>query len=104
MTKVRKPSELLRGNPVSIHISTQDFWNQHAAIGLLIVLKNGQPGASDGQTAAVQRVHELGLLAAFRTPADIGAARLVGFKVRAGRNLAEKLLPRQPYFQVVGLG
>ena len=48
MTKVRKPSEFLRGNPVSIHISTQGLRNKHTAIGLLIVLKNGQPGAPDG--------------------------------------------------------
>ena len=39
---------------------------QHAAVGLLVILDDGDPGAAYGQPAAVERVDEFGLALAFR--------------------------------------
>src|SRR6185503_15042282 len=48
-------------------------------------------------------MHRLGL-AAFGPPARLHAARLERFEVGARRNLAVRVLRRQPDFEVVGLG
>src|ERR1700761_6321316 len=100
----RANSELLRGDPVRSHIRTQRFRYRHAAIGLLGILQDRQPGATDRQPAPIQRVHILTLLAAFGAIANIRAPSLIGFKIRAGRNLAIELLARQPDFEIVRLG
>src|SRR3984957_1475225 len=90
----RKPAIYLEAflrYPLRTHIRLERFRNQHAAVGLLIVLHNRHPGAPHGQPAAVQRVHEFGLVLAFRPIADVGAPRLIRFEIRARRNLAEQL-------------
>src|SRR5215467_7240307 len=56
---------LLRDTLGPTHIRPQSFRNNHAAVGLLVVFQDRQPGTADGQAAAVERVHELRLLAAF---------------------------------------
>src|SRR5215472_2669626 len=101
---LQKNLELLRHDPLRTHVRTQGVRNDNAAIGLLVVFQDRQPGAPDGQAATVERVHQLALLRAFRPPADVGATRLVGLKVRAGRYLAIELLAGQPYFKIVSLG
>src|SRR5271165_6743018 len=89
---------------VRANVRTQNFGDQHAAIRLLIVLDNGDPGATDGEAAAIQGVHQFALARAFRTITNVGTTGLEGFKVRARGNLAEQSLARQPHFDVVGFG
>src|ERR1700749_1533259 len=100
-TDITLTLELLRDNFVCSHIRPQYLWNKHTSIGLLIILNNRQPRASNGESAAVKGVHELGLVLPFRAVTDVRPPRLERLEIRAGRNLAEQLLPRQPDFKVV---
>src|SRR5215472_7124560 len=83
------------------HIGPQCLRDHHAAVLLLVVLDNRHPRTSHRQTAAVQRVRVLGLLAS--AVANVRAARLVGLVVAAGRDLLVRVLPRQPHLDVVRL-
>src|SRR5215470_9166286 len=83
-------------------IRPQRFRHHHAAILLLVVLDDRHPRAPHREAAAVERVHMLVLLA--NAVADVGPPRLVSFKVTAGRDLLVAILPRQPDFDIVGLG
>ena len=75
-----------RHDPFHSQIRPQRFRNDHAAIGLLVILDDRHPGAPDRQSAAVQRVYELRLpLAGLR--ANGRAPRLVGFEIGAGGDL-----------------
>src|SRR5437588_8125385 len=85
------------------NVGPQRLGNHNAAVSLLIVLDDRHPGPADGQAASVQSVDELSLVLAFRTVADIRPPRLIRFKIRARRNLAKQLLPRQPDFDVIRL-
>src|SRR5260370_24936081 len=72
--KARKATtvlEFLCRNPLHAHIRLQRRRNEHAAVGLLIVFEDGQPGAPNRQPAAVEGVHEFGLLASLGPPADV---------------------------------
>src|SRR5207247_2864599 len=82
----------------------QSLRNDHRAVGLLIILKDGKPSAADCQTRAVQGVHKLGLRSTGAAKANVGAPRLERFVVRAGRDFAKGILRRQPHFDVVSLG
>src|ERR1039457_635434 len=95
--------ELLRCDAIAADVRPQYFGNEHAAVGLLIVLDDRNPCPSDRQAAAIERVHQLRFLAAFRTITDVRASRLKIREVRARGNLAEEILSRQPHFDVIGL-
>jgi hypothetical protein len=101
------PSWLPDNSIHSTHVGTEGFRNEHGAVSLLVVFEDRQPGAADGQAAAVERVHKLGLglgaLHGRRPVADVGAARLKGVEVGAGRNFAIKILAGQPDLEIVGL-
>src|SRR5579871_3269522 len=90
-------------NPLRSDIRAQDLRNHDGAVSLLIIFHDCDPRAADRQPAAVERVHELRFILAFRTEADVGTPCLIRLKIRTGRNLAIKLLPRQPDFDVVRL-
>ena len=62
--------ELLRCDSLCSDIRPQGFGDQHAAVGLLIVLDDGDPGASDGQAAAVEGVNKLGFIFSLGAPGD----------------------------------
>src|SRR4029078_145975 len=47
-------------NHFDAEVRAQGFGHNHAAVGLLIVFEDGDPGASDCQATAVQSVHEIG--------------------------------------------
>src|SRR5260370_6627689 len=79
---------------VGAHVRLQRLRNTHAAVGLLIVLQNGNPRTSNRQRAAVQCVQEFSLVLSLGTVADIRAPCLESFAGRARRNLAEKILSR----------
>src|SRR5713226_3474704 len=97
-------SQSSRHDPVCSHIGTQNLWNQYATVGLLVVFEHRQPGASHGQAAAIQSVHELRLPFTFPAEANVGPARLKCLEIRTRRNLTEDLLPGKPNLQIVGLG
>src|SRR6516162_3034210 len=95
--------ECARPDAIGADVGPQRFGNLHAAVSLLIVFNNRNPCATDGQAAAVERMHKLTLLPARRTVANDGAACLKVGEVGAGRNLAVQFLPWQPDLNVVGL-
>src|ERR1017187_10705345 len=84
--------ELLRCDASAADVRPQYFGNKHAAVGLLIVLDDRNPCASNRQPAAIERVHQLRLLAAVRAIADVRASCLEIREVRARGNLAEETL------------
>src|SRR6202521_5714747 len=86
---------------VGAHVRLQRLRNAHAAVGLLIVLQNGNPCTTDSQCAAVQCVQKFTLVLALGTIANIRPPCLKSFEVRARRNLSEKILSRQPDLNVI---
>ena len=64
------------GDAVDSHIGAQGFGDQNRAVGLLIIFDNGDPGASDSETGAVQCVYKIAFAAGFWLVANAGAARL----------------------------
>src|SRR5258708_4512628 len=89
---------------VGAHVRLQRLRNAHAAVGLLIVLQNRHPCTTTRKSAAIKRMKEFSLALALGRVANIRPPRLKSFEVRAGRNLAEKILPWQPDFNVISLG
>ena len=51
-------------NHFDAQVRAQRFGNHHAAVGLLVVFEDREPGAADGESAAVERVDEIGFAAA----------------------------------------
>src|SRR5579871_2965411 len=96
-------SQLPWRDPLRTNIRPQCLRNDHSSIRLLIILNDRDPGAPNGQRAAVQGVDELGLVLAFRPISNVRPPRLVRLEIRARRNLAVELLARQPHFDVVSL-
>src|SRR3981189_166277 len=93
------PARLLANDGVAVHVRHQDVWDSDGAGGLLIVFQNCEIGAANGEAAAVERVHIVRLsfddrYASHRSRlvlglvADVGAAGLEGFEIRAGGDLA----------------
>src|SRR5919107_282177 len=96
---------LLRASlyPLRAHVRPERFGDEDGAVLLLVVLKDREPRAADGEAGAVERVDVLGLRAARPAEAYLRAARLVRLEVRARRDFAEGVLRGQPHLQVVGL-
>src|ERR1700740_3296276 len=90
-------------NSIYSHIRPQRLGNHDGPVGLLIGLNDRHPRASNRQAASVQSMDKLGLTFSFAPEANIRTPRLESLEVRAGRNLAEELLPRKPHFQIVSL-
>src|SRR5262245_1928043 len=72
----------------AVHEATQRCRHDHRAICLLIVLENGNPRSSHGETGTIERVHEVGLAGSLRPVFDVRASRLECLAVGTGRNLA----------------
>src|SRR5882672_4032113 len=98
------PARLLADDGAAVHVGHEDVGNSDGAVGLLVVFQNCEIGAANREAAAVESVKKLGLLGACRTVTDVGAARLEGFEVRAGGDLAVEILSGQPDLEVVCLG
>src|SRR5262245_65958805 len=79
------------------YIGLQRLRHADRSIGLLVVLENGDQGASHGDARAVQRVHEAGLPFALRPVARVHAPGLEVAAIRARGNLAIGPLRRQPH-------
>jgi hypothetical protein len=102
------PSWLPDNSIESAHVGRMDFRNLHGAVGLLVVLKDRQPGAAHGQAAAVDGVDKLGLGLGAPFPAGPGSGCWRGAPGRrrswSRRRFRGKVLAGQPDFEVVGLG
>src|SRR5579863_2270388 len=68
-------------NPLDTHIGPQRLRNQDGTIRLLIILHHRNPGAPNGQSRPVQRVHKLAFPACLRLEPDSRAPRLKRFAV-----------------------
>ncbi len=95
---------LRRPDPLeAAHVGPQHLRHRDGAVRVLVVLQHGDERAAHRHARAVQRVDEAGRLRAGGPVAGLHAARLEVAAGRAGRDLAERPLPRQPDFEVVGL-
>src|SRR5688572_26962297 len=92
-----------RDDVLPVHEGAESLRDDYGSVSLLIILENRDQRAADRESGSVQRVDELSLPRALRAVLDAGAARLEGFRVAAGGNLAVGVLPRQPDLEVVGL-
>src|SRR5258706_3952109 len=70
-------------NSVNSHVRPQNSRDYDGAIRLLIILHDRNPGASNSQPRAVQRMHELALSAPLGLEPDTRAPCLKRFAVRA---------------------
>src|SRR3981189_3755583 len=95
------PARLLANDGVAVHVRHKHVGNSDGAVGLLVVFQNCEIGAANGEAAAVEGVKKLGFFGACGTIANVGAAGLEGFKVRAGGDLAVEILSGQPDLEVV---
>src|SRR3546814_5552673 len=77
-------------------VGPQRLRHGDAAVGLLVVLHDGDEAAADRHAGAVQGVHEAGAFSTFRPEARLHAARLEVAAVRAARDLAVGGLAGQP--------
>ena len=75
--------EFLWPDAIRAHGRLQRFWNQDAAVGLLEILHDRDPGVSHRQPTSIQSVDKLSFVLAFGAIANIRPAGLEGFEIRA---------------------
>src|SRR6185437_13686098 len=85
------------------HIGLQRIGHGDRAVVLLVVLQHGDEGAADGKPGPVERMDKARALAFFRAEACANPPGLKLAAIRAARDLAIGVLPRQPDLDVVGL-
>src|SRR3990170_3165368 len=83
------------------HPGPQHLGNDDGAIGLLVVLENGDQRPRERQPRAVERVHHFGVGA--RAAAEAGAASLEVAAVRNRRDFQPLAATRSPGLHVIGL-
>src|SRR5690554_7652909 len=99
---LRRAAESEFGN--ATHIGLQCLGHTYRAVFGLVVLQYRDQRTTHRQTGAVQGMHQLGF-AGFRVaPARHHTTGLEVTHIGAGRDFPELALPRQPYFEYVGLG
>src|SRR5438445_8660100 len=84
------------------HVRTQRLWHPDGAVLLLVILEDRHHRARQGESGAIQRVHEVNLAILPPIP-DVGAAGLEVVVGGAGRHFEEAILPRRPGLEIVGL-
>src|SRR5687768_12052984 len=85
------------------HVRLQNRRNAHAAVGLLIILQNGDQRAPHGKTGTIERVNIAWGLGIARGP--VARLHAPGLEVAADGargNLAEGVLAGQPHLDVIG--
>src|SRR5260221_11629625 len=87
----------------AVHVGPKRRRNRHRPVLFLIILENRDERPPDRETRPVERVHEFGLSGAAGAELDIRAPGLKRLGIAAGRDLAVRLLARQPHFDVIGL-
>ena len=85
------------------HIGPKRIRNGDRAVGVLVVLHDGDQRAADRDAGPVQGVDEAVALPLLRPEAGLHPPRLEVAADRARRNFAERPLPRQPDLDVIGL-
>src|SRR5262245_3724332 len=92
------------GDAIGAHEIAERFRNDDAAVLFLKLLEDREPRATDGEGGAVQRVREARLCLWLRAVADLCAAGLKITEPRAARDLAVRVLTREPHLEIVALG
>src|SRR5580693_8597961 len=85
------------------HIGLQYWRQRHGAVVPLEVLEDRDERAPNRQTRAIEGVNRRSSSSLGRTVARLHAQGLERPAIRAAGNLAVGALPRQPYFDIVGL-
>src|SRR4051794_41002258 len=94
----------IRGNPIeTTHVRPQDLRHDYGSVRLLKIFHHRNQAPSDGNTGAVERMDELGVLFATRPATCFHAARLKVTAVGDAGNLPVHVLTRQPDLDIVGL-
>src|ERR1700688_4204818 len=88
-TNVLTLRHLRRRNSVNAHVWAQYFGEHNRPVLLLIVVDYGDPGASHGESRAVQRMHKIAFAAACGLKTDARAAHLKRLTVRTRGNFAK---------------
>src|SRR6185437_13449371 len=88
----------------SPHVPANRLGDGDRTVGLLVVLENRDPGAPDGQAAAVDGVRQTALALAAGAEPNVGPPRLKIREVAAGADLAIRLLAWKPDLEIIGLG
>src|SRR5262245_52382014 len=100
---VPRMSGLTGSNAVEARVRAQSLGNDDRAVRLLVILDQRDQSARDRHRGAVQRMHELVLLAALAPEARLQAARLEVGAVRGTGHLAPVAVlaaPRNPGLDV----
>ena len=87
----------------SIHVWSEHFGHEDAAIGLLVVFKDGHQGTTDCKSRAVEGVNELVLALSIFEP-RLKSSGLEGFAVGDRADFAVGVLCWQPDFKIEGFG
>ncbi len=86
------------------NVGLEDFGDDDAAIGLLVVFHNGNHDPGQGQPGAVQGVDKLGLSLRGGAVANVSPSGLKIATVGAGAYLQPLITAGSPHFNVIGLG
>merc|ERR1719231_2119258 len=103
----RTGSRLWQDHLEAAHVGAERLGHAHGAVFPLVVLKDGDECAADGEARAVERVAEARLqrlalvVQAGGSVAQPHAARLEVAAVGARRDLAELLLAGQPHLDII---
>src|SRR5690606_10770014 len=92
-----------RRDAIDTHEAAERLGDDDAAVALLKLLENREPGEPDGERRAVQRVREPRLGVRAQPIANARAACLLVAEGRTARDLAIRVLGRQPHLEVVAL-
>ena len=90
-------------NAIKSHVLSQNLRHDDRPILLLIVLEHGDPRAPDREAGTIERMHKLRLRTTTTPETDLRAPRLERLVIRTLRDLAKRILRRQPHLDVVSL-
>src|SRR4030042_5048656 len=85
----------------SIQIRSQNLWDHHASISLLVVLQNSHQCSSDSQAGAIHGMDILGLRFSRNAISNLRPPGLKILKVATGRDLFEGVLTRKPDLNII---
>src|SRR6187200_2792280 len=86
-----------------MHVWSQGFRNNYRSVGLLVVLEDRDPRATNREAGAIERVHKLRLRTTTTPETNLRAPRLERLIIRTRRDLTKRILRRQPHLDVVSL-
>ena len=95
---------LLGRDGVEARVGTEHLWYHHGAIGLLVVLQNGNHHTRKSQPGAIYGVGQLRALSLGGPVADTGSPSLEVGASGAGTDFKPLLAASGPDFNVVSLG